>query len=1236
MKSFKVSIKNLIFLLIFVFVFGLIVFQNNRESIDFSNIQSVLAVQDTVTPIDDIHHLVKPIPGNFPLDCGNALAGCAIDSWYPGNAIGSVYAPANNSKIIYAGPGNSVGITGGGIIIKLLVTDINNNEIVVQYQHLWNLKVQTGGIINAGEIMGELATVANGGNSFTVHVHTGVLLATANCKSLIPSNYMSCIVSNPQDYFLGGNPTLPPGNPTTPPPGNPTTPPPGNPTTPPVTPTVSPEPKAYFFDLPENVNMDSCEKTVTKGDALDIIKGYVPVSRCVNGINEKNSNLPCDKNWLLATSETVTVEDFPLLNFLSAARPTDDNEARPACYFNISKNPTADIFEKDANGNNIPEKYISKAINFSKDFAGLLTFSSTAGKIANISYPRLGTAVACTTLNWDNNIEPLRLDIQSFNPKLPDIKDDSIQGDDSIWTKFINFIKNISIFKKSIRATELIEQVKNKGKEYACADVVGKKITQINTSDTTTPTSEKKEFVVNINKELQNFTNTQICDFNYIDNIVEGITGCKMNVDFNGIRGTKTDTMLGMNYLRMIPKYSYDNDGNQITIWVCERKSFCGREFDCGETIASLYAQCRSQGLEVLSGSYDVSGKPEYYVTAPGFDKLTIPGANMTLSNAIYSVDQINSPGGNISYGENIGIKLKASRQVYDLNSKNLPYNPDKTLEPDQNPNSIKSSLSRYISYKKTDYNYNFLEDWTSFEAVGENYTYDYYFPYLGIIPLLYERLSVISSNEYKTETGTTLQKKNSQGVDQNLLDPQLPFCSDLSPEEKDKKDCYESNVCNNAVIKYLSSKNLNFFNCTGVTEECKEKDDTTPPGPCGEAGSVVGKLGWPIDKNKAGNNEGNHPEGIDFGSGTGPDIYSVENGTVVFVRNQSTSNCYTASINDNTCRQFFTYAQDENNSWWANYGNVIGIKHTDGTSIFAHLTKDSIKVKVGDCVKKGQLIAKMGNTGRSTGTHLHFELRKPGCITYLNMGECSIIPNTSASFGQIFDDNTSTQSTDTNVSTDLPYCEEPPISPTPPVPPSTSSINCLILNTSNEINKSGYKVSPEAIYAMLKGETGITCGTNSRTACTGDPNQISALRPGNTFALLPYSIVLGYPGDDGIGISQAVSWRFYEDIPKFISISDMLQCMSAIGVNNNDTNPLINDPASSSSITRVRVGDPLCYIGLLMKYFNSNFSEADRFNSDKFYNFAFYYNKNALNSLHYLPFFAEAKVQNVFAGCTE
>ncbi|WP_327254305.1 M23 family metallopeptidase [Streptomyces sp. NBC_01244] len=56
-------------------------------------------------------------------------------------------------------------------------------------------------------------------------------------------------------------------------------------------------------------------------------------------------------------------------------------------------------------------------------------------------------------------------------------------------------------------------------------------------------------------------------------------------------------------------------------------------------------------------------------------------------------------------------------------------------------------------------------------------------------------------------------------------------------------------------------------------------------------------------------------------------------------------------------------------------YGNAIVIKHANNTySQYAHLSK--IQVKIGEKVAKGERIALSGNTGNSSGPHLHFEIR--------------------------------------------------------------------------------------------------------------------------------------------------------------------------------------------------------------------------------------------------------------------
>jgi murein DD-endopeptidase MepM/ murein hydrolase activator NlpD len=61
-----------------------------------------------------------------------------------------------------------------------------------------------------------------------------------------------------------------------------------------------------------------------------------------------------------------------------------------------------------------------------------------------------------------------------------------------------------------------------------------------------------------------------------------------------------------------------------------------------------------------------------------------------------------------------------------------------------------------------------------------------------------------------------------------------------------------------------------------------------------------------------------------------------------------------------------------------AGYGNMLEIDHGNGLiSRYAHASK--ILAKVGDVVMKGQKIGEVGNTGRSTGPHLHFEVRLRG-----------------------------------------------------------------------------------------------------------------------------------------------------------------------------------------------------------------------------------------------------------------
>lgn len=67
-------------------------------------------------------------------------------------------------------------------------------------------------------------------------------------------------------------------------------------------------------------------------------------------------------------------------------------------------------------------------------------------------------------------------------------------------------------------------------------------------------------------------------------------------------------------------------------------------------------------------------------------------------------------------------------------------------------------------------------------------------------------------------------------------------------------------------------------------------------------------------------------------------------------------------------------------NGTYKSYGEYIVINHHDGTmTLYAHMLEGTRRVFDGDKVSQGQVIGTVGNTGNSTGTHLHFEVRING-----------------------------------------------------------------------------------------------------------------------------------------------------------------------------------------------------------------------------------------------------------------
>ena len=76
-------------------------------------------------------------------------------------------------------------------------------------------------------------------------------------------------------------------------------------------------------------------------------------------------------------------------------------------------------------------------------------------------------------------------------------------------------------------------------------------------------------------------------------------------------------------------------------------------------------------------------------------------------------------------------------------------------------------------------------------------------------------------------------------------------------------------------------------------------------------------------------------------------------------------------------------------------YGRYVIVQHSDGyETLYAHLDKNGVAVSVGDKVSENDVIAKSGNTGGSTGPHLHIEISKGNILQKSNKIDPSSIPD--------------------------------------------------------------------------------------------------------------------------------------------------------------------------------------------------------------------------------------------------
>lgn len=160
---------------------------------------------------------------------------------------------------------------------------------------------------------------------------------------------------------------------------------------------------------------------------------------------------------------------------------------------------------------------------------------------------------------------------------------------------------------------------------------------------------------------------------------------------------------------------------------------------------------------------------------------------------------------------------------------------------------------------------------------------------------------------------------------------------------ESDTVPLFEGEVL--ALSRALDDREVQLDILSDLIQGEQVRREATPAGRPVVSGWVSSKYGTRIDPFTGKNAWHN---GVDFAGREGSDIVAVASGVV---------------------------------SWSGErygYGKMVEVAHGDGvTTRYAHNLENT--VKVGDMVRRGEVIALMGNSGRSTGPHVHFEVFKNG-----------------------------------------------------------------------------------------------------------------------------------------------------------------------------------------------------------------------------------------------------------------
>ena len=209
------------------------------------------------------------------------------------------------------------------------------------------------------------------------------------------------------------------------------------------------------------------------------------------------------------------------------------------------------------------------------------------------------------------------------------------------------------------------------------------------------------------------------------------------------------------------------------------------------------------------------------------------------------------------------------------------------------------------------------------------------YYRYYTIADDGKDKLSLATFDEAEKTIKELKKKESRNSKDLTILEKYEVELPELYTQEKAVAKLYEKKTVVVATTRYPNVNASGFSTSRSTTSAKKLGISFVRP----TSGVVTSRFGarW-----------GRTHTGIDVGAPTGTPIKAAAGGTVIF------------------------------SGWKGTLGKLVVISHGNGVqTYYAHCS--SLLVSSGQTVSAGQLIAKMGSTGRSTGPHLHFEIRLNG-----------------------------------------------------------------------------------------------------------------------------------------------------------------------------------------------------------------------------------------------------------------